>query len=239
MIPVQRLLYKIDMMLNKVSNLEHQSIPNEDKILALNQAQIQLIKSKIDFNNLLGIGTDGFKKRYQDLQNLIVSFEELSVTPDPSAYPAYQADLTTTSKQYMLPLDAYVICDKDECQNRVVTVARPVKHGDLSTWMVNTHYVPSFEYQETFCAISNNKYIVYTDGSFTINKLYLSYLRYPQKIDVAGYIDFDGTTSINQDCELADYLEDELLRYTCLELGIDTENVPVVQFDSIRNKITE
>lgn len=239
MISTEKLLYRIDMMLNKVASLEHQNIPKEDKILALNEAQIKLIKSKVDINNLFGIGADGFKKRYQDLQNLIVSFEELSVTADTSAYPAWQANLITTTSKYMFPLDAYVLATKDSCVDRVISVAKPVKHGDLSTWMNNTHYVPSFEYQETFCAISANKYIVYTDGTFVINKLYLSYLRYPTKIDIAGYIDFDGTASTTVNCELEDYLEDELLRFTCLELGMDTENVPVVQFDQIRNKTNE
>lgn len=239
MIPTVRLLYELDMMLNKISTLEHQSIPVEDKILALNRAQIKLIKQKVDINNIYGMGMDGFKKRYQDLQNLIVQFESLNVTADSSAYPAWKANLTTTSKQYFLPLDAYVLCTKDSCKDRVVTISKPVKHGDLSTLMTNTQYVPSFEWQETFCVISGNDYIVYTDGTFIINSLHLSYLRYPQKIDIAGYIDFDGTPSINQDCELQEYLEDELLQLAVLELAMSTENIPVVQFDQIRSKNTE
>jgi len=239
MISTAKLLYKLDMKLNKKTSLEHQSIPKEDKILALNEAQIALIKNKIDINNLYGLGLDGFKKRYQDLQNLIVQFETLNVIPDTSAYPAFKADLNTTNKKYFLPIDAYAICSKDECKNRLIPILRPIKHGDLTTLMYNTHYTPSFEWQETFCVISGNDYIIYTDGTFTVNSLGLSYLRYPQKIDVAGYEDFDGTMSIDQDCELEAYLEDELLRLAIVELGMDTENVPVVQYDQIRSKNAE
>lgn len=47
MIPVDSLLYKIDQKLNKLSTNEHQEIPVEDKILALNEAQIKLIKQKL------------------------------------------------------------------------------------------------------------------------------------------------------------------------------------------------
>jgi len=43
MIPVDSLLYKIDQKLNKLSTNEHQQIQLEDKILALNEAQIKLI----------------------------------------------------------------------------------------------------------------------------------------------------------------------------------------------------
>jgi hypothetical protein len=35
-------------------------------------------------------------------------------------------------------------------------------------------------------------------------------MRYPVYIDKEGYTKFDGEPSENQDCELADYLEDEL-----------------------------
>ena len=51
MIPVDSLLYKIDQRLNKLSTNEHQMIQLEDKILALNEAQIKLIKQKIDLKN--------------------------------------------------------------------------------------------------------------------------------------------------------------------------------------------
>lgn len=239
MISTTKLLYVLDMKLNKKASLEHQSIPLEDKIIALNEAQISLLKKKIDINNLYGLGIDSFKKRYQDLQNLIVQFEKLTVSPTTSDYASFEADLTKTKSKYFLPLDAYVLCTKGNCENKIVTIWKPIKHGDLTTLMFNNFYKPSFEAQETFCLISGNKYIVYTDGTFDVNSLHLTYLRYPVKIDAAGYIDFDGTPSINQDCELPYYLEDELIELAILELAMDTENNPVVQYDAIRSKNSE
>ena len=65
MIPVDSLLYKIDQKLNKLSTNIHQQINLEDKILALNEAQIKLIKQKVDgFSVISGMGLDAFKKRY-------------------------------------------------------------------------------------------------------------------------------------------------------------------------------
>ena len=75
MIPVDSLLYKIDQKLNKLSTNEHQQIPLEDKILALNEAQIKLIKQKVDGQSTIsGLGLDAFKKRYEDLQSLVVTY---------------------------------------------------------------------------------------------------------------------------------------------------------------------
>ena len=64
MIPVDSLLYKIDQKLNKLSTNEHQQINLEDKILALNEAQIKLIKQKLDGPSTnTGLGLDAFKKQ--------------------------------------------------------------------------------------------------------------------------------------------------------------------------------
>lgn len=239
MILTQQLLYKLDMRLNKKVSNEHQSIPLEDKILALNEAQVKLIKKKVGTNNIYGLGLDSFKKRYEDLQSLIVQFEPLSVTATTDIYDAWQADLTLLHNKFMFPLDMYAIATKGSCSGRVIYLSKLVKHGDISTLMANTHYAPSFEWQESFAVISSNKIIIYTDSTFDVTKFNLSYMRYPQKIDSAGYINFDSTVSANQDCELPDYLEDELLDLAILELAMDTENVPVVQFNETRNKTNE
>lgn len=239
MILTQQLLYKLDLRLNKKASNEHQSIPLEDKILALNEAQIKLIKKKVGTNNIYNLGLDSFKKRYEDLQILIVQFEKLSVTPTHDIYDAWQSDLTTLKYKFMFPLDMYALAHRGECKDRVIYLAKLVKHGDISTLMANTHYVPSFEWQESFAVISGNQIITYTDGTFNIDNFNLSYIRYPQKIDNIGYVNFDGTASVNQDCELPDYLEDELLDLAILELAMDTENDPVVQFNDIRNKTNE
>jgi hypothetical protein len=232
-------LYKFDLKLNKKASNEHQSIPLEDKILALNEAQIQLIKKKLGTNNIYGLGLDSFKKRYEDLQDLIVQFEPLNVTATADAYSAYQADVNMLHNKFMFPLDMYATCSRGNCRNRIVYLSKLVKHGDISTLMFNTHYAPSFEWQETFAVMSSDKIITYTDGTFVVDKFNISYIRYPKKIDAAGYINFDGTASIDQNCELADYLEDELLDLAILELALDTENTPVVQANEIRNKNNE
>ena len=240
MISIIDLLYKVDMRLNKITSSEHQNIPLENKILALNEAQLKLIKRKLDTNNNYQLGLDSFKKRYEDLQILVHPFEKLAVTntTDP-AYSSYQADLTSLTKKYMLPLDMYALATKGACKDRPVYISRITKHGDLSTLFANNNYIPSFEYQESLAIISDNKITAYTDGTFSITSLYISYLRYPIEMDYEGYTKFDGTASTIQDCELADYLEDELLDLATLELAMETENTPQVQFSELKNKINE
>lgn len=240
MIPTIQLLYKLEYRLNKIASVQHQSISEEDRLLALNEAQIKLVKKKLNQNNIYSLGFDSFTKRYEDLQVLVVPFEELPVTKNTTGYSAYSGDLLSLSKKYMLPLEMYALCSRGKCTNRTVAITRIVKHGDLNVLLYNKNYCPSFEYQETLASISDNKVSIYTGGEFEVSQLNISYLRYPQKIDREGYIDFNGNPSTDSNCELADYLEDELLDLATLEIAMSTENTPQVQYTSeIRNKINE
>jgi hypothetical protein len=242
MILVESLIYKIDLKLNKVAALEHQIIPLENKILALNEAQLKLVKLKMDSNNTLGLGLDSFKKRYEDLEVLIEPMRahplDLSLT-DPDLNK-WTADLTLLSPQYMFYIDSYVIASKGECKDKVIYVNKDlVKHSDVISLLINTNYRPSFEYEETFSSIAQFNLSIYTDGTFTPKLIYVSYIRYPQKIDFPGYIKFDGTTSTRVDSELPEYLEDELLNLAIQELAMDTENNPAVQFTQERIRTSE
>ncbi len=243
MIPVDSLLYKIDQKLNKLSTNEHQQIQLEDKILALNEAQIKLIKQKVDgFAIPNKLGFDAFKKRYEDLQNLVIDFtnQPLPLTETNTELHQWDADLTLLKPKYMFYVDSYVLADKGRCKDRKIWINKDLsKHGDLSLLLNNDHYKPSFEYQETLNAISSNSISIYTDGTFTPKDIYIMYMRYPVYINKTGYIMMDGTPSTNQNCELEEYLEDELLDLTVQNLAMYTENSSAVQSAQFRIQTNE
>lgn len=243
MIPVDSLLYKIDQKLNKLSTNEHQQIVLEDKILALNEAQIKLIKQKVDgISTVSGLGLDAFKKRYEDLQSLVESYnhQPLDLKLKNPEVNQWFASLHDLSPKYMFYLDSYILADKGQCKDRVIWVNRDLsKHGDLQFILNNDHYKPSFEYQETFNFLSSDEISVFTDGTFIPTKIYILYMRYPQYINKEGYIMLDGEPSFNQDCELETYLEDELLDLTVQNLAMYTENQSAVQSSIYRIQTNE
>ncbi len=228
MISAEKLEYKLDQRLNKLSTNVHQMIAKEDKVLALNEAQISLIKIKLDTNNVYRMGLDAFKKRYQDLQFLVENFEDHPLVPvlSDKKMNKYIVDVTTISPMFMFYLDSYLIASKGRCKEKIVyTNGDLVKHADITFLLQNTNYKPSFEYQETIVDISSSELHYYTDGTFTPKKVFLSYIRYPKSIDLEGYVKLDGTESSTIDCELEDYLEDELLDLATQNLAMFTENM--------------
>jgi hypothetical protein len=243
MIPVDSLLYKIDQKLNKLSTNEHQVVNLEDKILALNEAQIKLIKQKVDgFSTISGYGLDAFKKRYEDLQSLVVTYnnQPLALTLKNAELNQWFANLHTLVPKYMFYIDSYVLADKGRCKDRKIWINRDLaKHGDIQFILTNNNYKPSFEYQETFNFLSSDEISIFTDGTFTPKDIYISYMRYPQYINKTGYIMLDGLPSFDQDCELETYLEDELLDLTVQNLAMYTENQSAVQSSIYRIQTNE
>jgi len=243
MIQVDSLLYKIDQRLNKLSTNEHQQIQLEDKILALNEAQIKLIKQKIDnISTVSQMGLDSFKKRYEDLQSLVIAYDDgqLPLTLKNAELNQWKANIHDLVPKYMFYVDSYVLADKGRCKDRKIWINRDLaKHGDLQFILNNTHYKPSFEYQETFNFLASDEISIFTDGTFIPKNINISYMRYPVYINKAGYIMFDGQPSFDQDCELETYLEDELLDLTVQNLAMYTENQSAVQNAAYRIQTNE
>jgi len=243
MIPVDSLLYKIDQKLNKLSTNEHQQINLEDKILALNEAQIKLIKQKVDGTSTnSGYGLDAFKKRYEDLQSLVMPYnhQPLALALKNDELNQYFASLHDLTPKYMFYIDSYILADKGRCTDRKIWINRDLaKHGDIQFILNNNNYKPSFEYQETFNFLSSDEISVFTDGTFTPKDIYISYMRYPVYINKTGYIMLDGQPSFDADCELETYLEDELLDLTVQNLAMYTENQSAVQSSIYRIQTNE
>lgn len=243
MILVDSLLYKLDQRLNKLSTNTHQQINLEDKILALNEAQIKLIKQKVDgWSTASGLGLDAFKKRYEDLQRLVIAYNQgkLKLKIKNKELNQWAASLDVLDPKYMFYVDSYILADKEECKNRKIWINRDLaKHGDLQFILNNDNYKPSFEYQETFNLLSSDEISIFTDGTFTPKDIYISYMRYPIYIDKTGYIKFDGEASIDTNCELEEYLEDELLDLTVQNLAMYTENQSAVQSSIYRIQTNE
>jgi len=243
MIQVDSLLYKIDQRLNKLSTNEHQQIQLEDKILALNEAQIKLIKQKVDGISVVsGLGMDAFKKRYEDLQRLVIDYnhQPLTLVESDKEIHQWKTNIHQLEPKYMFYVDSYVLADKGRCKNRKIWINRDLaKHGNLQFILNNEHYKPSFEYQETFNFLASDEISIFTDGTFTPKSINIMYMRYPVYINKTGYIMLDGLPSFDQDCELELYLEDELLDLTVQNLAMYTENEDAVKNAAFRIQTNE
>jgi hypothetical protein len=209
MISVEELVYEFKLALNKVNRQDNVDIPIEDIIVYLNKAQMSWIKTKINPNNVYRAGFEAIRKRIDDVQVLKVGDIELKpVKTNDLLHKGYSCSLDD-AKDYMFYISSYSVALRDKCE--VILTNDLVKSGDLTTRYLDSNHSPSFEWRTTLASLGNNELTVYTDGTFQIDKVFINYLRYPQKIDIQGYTKFNGDSSINVDCELPEYAKDGIV----------------------------
>lgn len=208
MISVQELINEVKLSLNKVAREDNFSLPTPDIITFLNKAQISWIKTKMNPNNYLKVGYESIRKRIDDLQILKVSDYKLPVVKSVEpVYKSYACSLKD-APNYMFYIASHSIAKKGTCEDSIFN--NLVREGDLRTHYFDVNYNPNFEWRETLATLgSDNLYVYVTD--FEITSVHLTYLRYPQYIDVEGYIRLDGTPSVTQDCELPEYAKQDIV----------------------------
>jgi hypothetical protein len=209
MIPVQELIYEFKLNLNKMDRQDNVLVPLEDILVYLNQAQLSWIKSKIGENNIYRDGYEATRKRIDDLQTLKVENAPLLLQKTNDVlYKGYKADLKLIP-DYMLFVMAHAGASKQGCQAGLTIDL--IRQNDLSNLYFDANFGPSYEWRSTIATIGQDNIIVYTDESFELENLYLTYLRYPKPIDSEGYITLDGQDSVNRDCELPYYAKPDII----------------------------
>jgi len=108
-----------------------------------------------------------------------------------------------------------------------------VKSEDIEEVYHDENNEPSIPYRETFYLTTDGKVAVYKKD-FEIKEAFLSYYRYPIKVDIAGYIHTDGSQSQNIDPELDDKVIGRILVAMSKEFAAINGDTNSYQMDSDR-----
>jgi len=233
MIPVEELIYEFKLNLNKMDRQDNVQVPLEDILVFLNQAQLSWVKSKVGENNIFRDGYEGTRKRIDDLQVLKVNDASLLLQKTTDVlYKGYKADLKTIP-DYMMYIMSHVGARKEDCKAGLTVDL--IRQNDLSTLYFDANFSPSYEWRTTLATIGQDNIIVYTDDTFEIENLYLTYLRYPMPVDSEGYIKIDGLDSSKQDCELPYYAKSDILNLATKFAAQSVDNQAQATFAEDRN----
>lgn len=239
MIETKELLFGIDSRLNKVSSLQNQAIPIPSKIIALNDAIIKVLNNKVNINNVFQSGFEASLQRISDLQNLVVREEKQVPVEHEGAYKTYRVDTTKFTHEMYMPVAIVSHAKRGKCKLRKINSPRLNKHSDIPLLMSDDNYCPSFRFQETLATYQDCFIDVYVDdpeGQFEIEEIFVTYLRYPKKVDIEGYKHFNGDSSTNVDCELPYKLKDDIITIAVTELAYSTGNMELIQPNILSNE---
>lgn len=108
-----------------------------------------------------------------------------------------------------------------------------VKSEDTEELIEDENNKPSFEYRETFYYIASGNVCIF-HGDFTISKALLTYYRYPNQVDIAGYVKLDGSASTSIDSEFDDKVVRRILLGMARTFSANNEDQASYQIDKDR-----
>jgi hypothetical protein len=158
----------------------------------------------------------------KDEDNIDVNKIEFLYQGDFPVVPSGPPDKRKKFIEFTLPVDffqlygSYSYADKGDCKG-VIIWNWEKKPGENIAARSDENSKPSFDYQEAPFVVGADKMKIYFDD-YIVKDTFINYYRTARKIDIKGYIHFDGTASVNIDPELDDDLTMEILERTVLEV---------------------
>lgn len=157
-------------------------------ILLLNQSIIEVCEYILEKKN---------EDNIHYLQKLVVHNKELE-----------RSSKTINTRGFKIPenfldfINTRVIASDKVCKKQPLQLWE-AKMEDVDELLFEESNKPSFKFRETFYTLGDDKINYYVDG-FDIDKAYMSYYRFPKKVDIEGYLRSDGSLSTNVNPEMDD-----------------------------------
>jgi hypothetical protein len=129
--------------------------------------------------------------------------------------------------EFLLPDDFfaigsyYIIGRSGQCKR--VLEPEWVNIKNIMALLTDEYSKPSFDFERTLVTFAANKLQVYTNG-FDIAAAFVSYYRMPTDIDLAGYINEDGSASVNADPQLQDMYTEQIINRCVRHVIANYEN---------------
>lgn len=210
-------IYKLQLRLNKLASSDYDNIPWNQAVEAINKAAIEWVRRQFHGTNNYKEGDEESRIRMDDLQFLLK--ERTFKGANHKLY--FESD--ELPEDYLWYKKILPRATKGECSLKVIK-STLVEESNVPDYLEDWSWKPSFEWQQCFHTLLNNKLRIYTNGDFKINNVDLTYYRRPRKMDIEGYTHETGRVSSNIDLEFKDDIAELILDDAAAILAGDIEN---------------
>jgi hypothetical protein len=212
--------------LDKIDSSAYPDILPEEIDYFLNEAQERFIKTRYGINNIYKEGFEEIQKRTDDLKNLVVTnyASVTAVGTETNTYrinlsslfsdEAHTTPITTETYQHYLRGRARVV--KTGCATKYVSV-KPFRQDEIERIIKDPFNKPTVT--EPVIYFERSNIYAVTDGTFTIDKFKVTYLKRATTIR-RGTVYATPTTDVL--CELPDHTHKEIVQ---IAVNIALENI--------------
>ena len=170
-------------------------------------------------------------KRNEDdiryLQKLVVYSKDISKN---RSIENQISDLFSLPSDYFDFINVSGVFSRGECSASDFNLWE-AKNENVNELLADEFNKPSYDYRDAFYTIGEEGIRVYK-GDFNVDKLFLSYYRYPNPVDISGYIKSDNSSSTDIDPELDDKLVDIILNMVEKQFALNESEYNRYQIDS-------
>lgn len=215
--------YDIKQKLNKIDSQQYRNLRVPELDWKINEAYEIYVKSIAEprVNNHLGFEIN--QRSIDDIRTVVV--DDLTIIPTVLTDTTYSVTLPVN---YMFYISAEVIIQRDGCPDRIAT-CRVRQHDDLHE--ISPFDKSSFEWKEVNISFYQAGIKIFTDGTFTVSSIKLSYIRKHAYIHNAqdflptgSYTLPDGIVLTGtKDCELPEHTHREIVDIAVLIITGDMQ----------------
>jgi hypothetical protein len=213
---IDRMHIEFKVLLDKSDSSAYPNITTAEIDLFLGLGYERVIKNRYGRNNIYGKGFEEIQKRTDDLKQLVVT-NYAAISSVSTETNTYRVDLQTlysneaqsvsTTEKYMFYLRGRARHVKSGCSSKYFSI-RIVQQDDLEKILLDPFNNPT-EIEAVGYFERGDLFIV-TDGSFTVDRFKVTYIKIPLKIDKAQILSPLGLTG-SSTIEVDEHLHSEIV----------------------------
>ena len=224
---IDEMHYRFDLTLDRVASQDRPDFYANEKDDYLNRAILKFVKDRYGADNEKKFGFETNQERISNLMTLHIKSPELQPGINPLALTngLYEVRLSSLLYRYLFLTSAKVLIKKGECTKTI----------DYTSWQIDDRKTvfsdASFEWSRVLAnfgkstlSTTTNKELpsLYFDTrnkkgvpQFTIETVYLNYIKYPNRVCLGTYKHIDDTspsaTTPVTHCDIDDGFHDEIV----------------------------
>jgi len=208
----------------------------------LNEAQLIFVKQRMSASsNAKQKGFEQSEKRIDDLGSLLVKFPtQVGISPTKPSDGVYELSFASLSFPYLFLVSAWAdVTFSEGCVKSV-----PLKYMQHDDYRLSLQD-PFNEAGEEFIpfnigrASNSNDEAIYIYSNYTINTVYVEYIRYPARVSSGNYQYIDGNIYPEQTLQTPNQTHSEIVDIACLLAGLSAQSPEYIQLKSQKLLIHE
>jgi hypothetical protein len=198
---IQEMHFDFDIKADKVDSLQKRSFNTAQKDWLLNEAQWVWLKNNYGITQINRGAFEVTEHRIQDLKNLHIK----SPSPQPGiattvlSTSVYEVPLNLLDYEFLFTTRIRALITKGNCSKEVPV--SQVQTDDLNDALTDPFNRPNFITGDVLCVFGKSttntatdlnpqgtgSLFLYTDGTFTVDTVYIEYIKYPNRMWFGNY----------------------------------------------------